>query len=310
MLFFLMRVRLKRGKQTELLEHVKAKQGINWSELANILGVKPPSLYKWRKEKTLMPLEVYKKIDRERNFEKYIIELKINNWGQKKAGLNSKGTTKEIIIPPRSNFLAEFMGIMAGDGNSLSIRKGKKVGVHMIRIAGDIQKDKEYLEIFVKNLINNLFGLKSYLSKLKSTNAAHLVVHSSELVKFLSRTGFPPGNKLKNRIGIPQWITQDKHFLRRYIRGLIDTDGSVYRMSNKDPNLIRIDFTNYNPKLLRDCRKSLHILGYHPSKIINNRKIVISRQNEVARYCKEIGFSNSKHIKRLRELDTINRIAP
>ena len=80
----------------------------------------------------------------------------------------------------------------------------------------------------------------------------------------------------------------------------MDTDGSIFRMSNKDQNLIRISFTNHNSKLLEDTRKGLIVLGFYPSKIIMNRQFFISRQEDIKKYLKEVGFSNKKHLKRIK----------
>lgn len=53
-----------------------------------------------------------------------------------------------------------------------------------------------------------------------------------------------------SKIGIPQWIKNDETYIKACLRGLIDTDGSIFRMSKRDKNLIRIGFTNHNSRLL------------------------------------------------------------
>ena len=75
-------------------------------------------------------------------------------------------------------------------------------------------------------------------------------------------------------------------------------------MSNKDPCLIRISFINYNSQLLEDTRGAFIKLGFHPSKIINKKRFYISRQMEIKKYLKEIGFSNKKHINRLKQIQS------
>lgn len=72
---------------------------------------------------------------------------KPKNWRQIKGGLNSTGTTKTIRISKKDEKLAEFIGIVLGDGNIHSFKKGKKVGVYSIRIAGDSRHDRNYLTI-------------------------------------------------------------------------------------------------------------------------------------------------------------------
>ena len=71
-------------------------------------------------------------------------------------------------------------------------------------------------------------------------------------------------------------------------------------MSKRDFNLIRINFTNHDLTLLTDAWKAFIQLGFHPSKLINNRQFYISRQLEIDKYLKEIGFSNKKHLDRIK----------
>jgi hypothetical protein len=133
----------------------------------------------------------------------------------------------------------------------------------------------------------------------KKQNERFLDISSKELVEFFIRMGIKPGNKIVNQSTIPKWIYKRQVYMRACVRGLIDTDGSIARMSNKDYNFLRIHFTNYNRTLLEDARKSFILLKYHPSKIICDTKFYLSQQKEIERYIKEIGFSNKKHLDRL-----------
>ena len=119
------------------------------------------------------------------------------------------------------------------------------------------------------------------------------------LVEFFVNMGLKSGDKIKNQTTIPSWIMKNKLFMKSCIRGLIDTDGSFYRMSKKDPKLMRIGFTNYNKKLLEDTRNLFIKLGFNPSKIIQNRQFTISRKEEIKRYLNDIGSSNNKHLHRI-----------
>ncbi|HLC50482.1 MAG TPA: LAGLIDADG family homing endonuclease [Candidatus Nanoarchaeia archaeon] len=226
------------------------------------------------------------------------MEVKNKHWGQIKGGLNSRGSLKNINRPDKSKELAELVGILLGDGNIYSYSRGKKVGVYSARIAGDYKKDKEYHLDYVVPLCSKLFNTNMRIRH-HSNNERFVCLDSKELVNFLVDIGLKSGDKIKNQVGIPLWIFENKEFLKACLRGLIDTDGSVYRMSKKDFKLIRMDFTNHNQALLNDAREAFIVLGFNPSKVIKGRKFYISRQNEIARYISEIGFSNPKHINRL-----------
>ena len=62
--------------------------------------------------------------------------------------------------------------------------------------------------------------------------------------------------------------------------------------------VFKINFTNYNKKLLQDTLLAFIKLGFHPSKIINNKQFNLSRKGDIVRYINQIGFSNKKHRKR------------
>ena len=232
------------------------------------------------------------------------MKIKERYWGQRKGGLNSKGSLKVIAIPKNCRELAELVGILLGDGNIYSYKKGKKISVYSVRIAGDYKKDRDYHLNYIQPLCVELFKIKVRVRDHTVNNERFICLDSKQLVEYLGKIGLKAGNKIKNNISIPRWIFENENFLKSCLRGLIATDGSVYRMSQKDLNLIRIDFTNYNPKLLNDTRFAFIKLGFHPSKIINNRKFFISRQGDIARYIIEIGFSNNKHKQRLKTFNS------
>jgi len=232
---------------------------------------------------------------------KYIEESKGKNWGQRKGGLLSKGSLKTIYFPDKCKELAEFVGIILGDGNIYSYNKGNKIGVYSVRIAGDYNKDKEYHLNFIQPLCLKLFKINARIRKHTINNERFICLDSKELVNYLETIGLKSGDKIKNNVGIPDWIFDNVEFLRTCVRGLIDTDGSVFRMSQRDSNLIRIGFTSHTPRLLNDTRAAFVKLGFSPSKIIDNRNFFISRQGEIVRYIREIGFSNKKHKDRFKK---------
>jgi len=158
---------------------------------------------------------------------------------------------------------------------------------------------KSLSSILAKNVFN--LNAKELLRLKNKNNERFLDLYSKELVLFFISIGIKPRDKILNQSTIPNWIWRDDNFLRACLRGLIDTDGSIFRMSNKNPNLLRICFTNYNIKLLNDTRDSFIKLGFNPSKIISNKQFFISRKKDIGKYLKEVGFSNKKHIDRVKD---------
>ncbi|MDP4039029.1 MAG: LAGLIDADG family homing endonuclease [Candidatus Pacearchaeota archaeon] len=292
-----MRINLVKGKQKELIEVIKV--GRTWPELGRLLGVNSVYLRnELRNEKRFLSEQIYNKICEVNgeSYEEYILTRLDDNWGRSKGGINSLGNTKEINYPDESEELAEFYGIMLGDGN-LTKKKDYRVGTYQMRIAGDSRYDKEYLLSYVKPLIEGLFCIKVNHFKQKNKNAYYLSITGRKLAEFMESKGFKPGNKISNELDIPFWIKKNKSFLSACLRGLFDTDGGIYRLNNQ--NSIQIVFTNFNKRLLSDTRDSLIFLGINPSKITMNKKIAITKRSELQKFLKEVGFSNSKHYRKV-----------
>lgn len=297
-----MRVKLKENKQKELICFIKTQHSFTWKEFAEYLNVKPEALKEWYLENCLLPLETFKKLNKGHTFDKFLIEVKDEHWGQSLGGTVSLGSTKFINKPEKSGELSEFIGIVLGDGNINLYKKGKNIGTYSLRICGHSEYDFEYLTGFISPLIIKLFHVEPKFYSSKISKALYVIVNSKELINFLVGMGLANGNKIKNKVSIPRWITEDIKYSRACLRGLIDTDGSIFRMSQRDSNLIRISFKNHNLALLQNVRKVFLDLGFHPSKIINGETIFLSRQKDIENYISTIGFHNPKHLIRLEKI--------
>src|SRR3989344_356388 len=245
-----MRIKLKRGKQKELI--VKAKRGRTWDYLSKYLHLNSSYIRNELKtEKFCISEEIYNKlcILSKENFDKYIIEKLEDNWGKSKGGLNSSGSLKIIAKPQESKELAELIGIILGDGHVHSYIKDKKVRCYSIKIAGDSRNDKNYLLNYVSPLVFKLFKDQPKIVYAKKINEMFIVSYSKNMVGFLNEKGLKSGNKKINEQTIPNWILSNNSYLVSCLRGLFDTDGSVHYISKNNRN-IRISFTSYILPLL------------------------------------------------------------
>lgn len=284
-----MRLIFKNGKQHELLQQYrKSHKAKNWSDVAKMLGVSPDALKEWRYETASLPSRIYSRLDRPRRYGRWIIEKRKDSWGQALGGRNSLEGRNLIKVPPYSPLLAEFFGIILGDGN---VYVNKKYGAYQIRVACHPVHEEKYAR-FISNLFETLFGLKTSL--LKRGSGLYVGADSRELAVFL--LGNLPG--LRARFSFPPWLLEDPQCLRSFVRGLTDTDGSVYRLSNKNPGTVRIGFKNTDRSLSSAYRKALLKLGFHPSRLIHGN-VFLTRKEDTKRYLKEIGFNNTKHKERL-----------
>ncbi len=296
-----MRFRLQNGRQEELVLLAKGKR--SWKEFATLLSVNEQYLSREiRNERRSLHHTLYKTLCAlsNRNFDRFIRETLQDYWGQMKGGMNSSGSTIRISLPEKSEQLAELVGALLGDGNITRYVKGKKVRVYQIKIAGDYRADRDYHINYLKPLFDTLFSVSASEILVPKHNERFLLVSSKEAVDFFRTMGLKDGNKIRNNVTIPRWVwNDDRFFLRACVRGLIDTDGSLFRMSKKDSNLLRLSFTNHDETLLRDTRKAFVRLGLSPSNITMGKRFYISKKGSITQYLKTIGFSNNKHKERL-----------
>lgn len=294
-----MRLLFKKGKQKELLKKEKEKRSLTWNEFAKFLSVKHRKLITFFDEEVLIDDITFNKLFFSKKYKRYIISQLDENWGRKKGGKNSPGNIKDFVVPNKTEELAELWGILLGDGSIQKIKK-YRVGIYSIDIAGHSYHDKEYLLNFVKPLCEKLFKtyVRHYYSK--HNKCLHITLYGRKLVEFFEENGFKSGNKILNKVTIPTFIKNNQKFLISCLRGLFDTDGSFYRLTNQ--NNYQIQFENHNIKLLKEVRKSLVTLGIFPSKIMANNSIVITKKSEIEKFYKLIGFNNSKHLNKIKKL--------
>ncbi len=217
-------------------------------------------------------------------------------WWNKKGKFNPKQyfLPKDITFPKENNQLAEFIGIVLGDGG---------ISERQVSITLNKVNDLEF-SFYVKNLIDNLFLVKSSVYNEQKQSVLNIVVSRTKLVKFLLEMGLKVGSKVKQQTGVPAWINKSDDFTKFCIRGLLDTDGCFYVDKHRYKNKIYLNcgmnFTNRSLPILNFFRDNLVKFGYHPTQ---NTKFSISlrREEEIIKYFKEIGSSNPKHLNKFKK---------
>ena len=91
------------------------------------------------------------------------------------------------------------------------------------------------------------------------------------------RLGVPTGARKDKNIVIPRWIKVNKEYLKRYLRGLYEAEGSF--CVHKPTCTYKFLFSNRNKSLLKNVFWALKFLGFHPHG--GSYKIQISRRKEV-----------------------------
>lgn len=160
--------------------------------------------------------------------------------------------------------------------------------------------DAEYVSN-VSKMIFELFGHMPSIQERKDSKCTNLVVSSVELVEYLMSLGLPKGDKLRSGLDIPDWVKENQEFTERCIRGLIDTDGSIYQEVHKVKNRVyaypRISFVSASDSLRKSVNTALSEIGIK-SMIRMNRNVNIERFTDIDKYFRIIGSSNPKHLRR------------
>ncbi len=197
---------------------------------------------------------------------------------------------KVIHTPRKSSSLAEFIGIMMGDGG---------ISNYQIAVILHHTDDLEYTSFVIK-MIQRLFKVNPsvYHSPEKSVN--NIVVSRKEMVDYLQKLGLPIGNKVRQQFDIPDWIKGDRRFARACLRGLIDTDGSVfthtYRVKGIQYAYKKLSFTSASAPLRESVHTILQELGFHSR--LSKQDVRLESVTDMRRYFSVVGSHNPKHLRR------------
>lgn len=172
----------------------------------------------------------------------------------------SQLSKEKTNILEESEDLAEITGIILGDGNIL-YKEGYK---HRLRISSNKTDEKEYRE-YTKKLMEKLFNIEPKSYDRKNKNATDLVINNKEKVKELIEKGLKSGNKVKNQVNVPEWVKKNENFKISCLRGLFDTDGSVYLRNTQ--KTFGLNFKNGSLPLVKDFKEMCESIGIKTQKI-------------------------------------------
>ena len=201
----------------------------------------------------------------------------------------NKSHRKQVRLPALSVELAEFFGIMLGDGGINNLWQ--------INISLNSVSDLAYSS-FLSQKIKDLFGVSPTLHKNKCRQGIRLVVSSVSIVDFLVDKGLPRGNKLKNGLRIPEWILDNLQYRLACVRGLMDTDGCLYihrhSVAGKEYKNIGLCFCSFSPEIIRQVSSIFEEFGIIPHISNQGRSIYLYKASAVADYLKIFGTSNER----------------
>ncbi len=200
-----------------------------------------------------------------------------------------KSHRKKAILPKYSTALAEFFGIMIGDGG---INNPWQANISLNSI-----KDAKYSE-YVCSLCYKLFGIVPVVRKRKTRNTLVLSLASTSVVDFLVRQGLVRGNKLKSGLKIPEWILEKSSYKRACVRGLVDTDGCIFvhthKVGAKVYHNIGLSFRSLSPHLIYQMAEIFAEFRIMPHITKRGQDICLYQESAVIEYLKSFGSSNER----------------
>ena len=192
----------------------------------------------------------------------------------------TSGTMSYFRVPKISTnkkLLAYVVGLALGDGNL------SKPGPRAIRLR--ISCDNRYPRL-IKRITKSLQLLlpdnKIGLVLRRDSNCTDISVYSNHLETLLGWSAVN-GSKFVQNVSIPNWIKEENEYKVSCLKGLIETDGSLYtdrgyKMINFTTNILSLslDFTNmvtslgFKPHMYKVVRKNSNQQSFYHVRLSKN----------------------------------------
>lgn len=162
--------------------------------------------------------------------------------------VGSSPTSGTVMIKENTTS-AYVVGVALGDGN-LSNPNGRATRLR-------ITCDKKYPEIIerITTSLQEIFP-ENKVSLINRKSCFDISCYSNELEGLLGWTALA-GSKEKQNVRVPQWIFKDDSYMKNCLKGLFETDGSVY----KDRKYTYANFTTILFDLSEDVMRMTSKLG-------------------------------------------------
>lgn len=321
------RYKLPKDAQVQYFQDIEFVSGLHGDTLASFFGVVGRSYRDWKRGKFSIPQKTVALV--ENHFHVHFPaskQMARKQWkkskqeasrqgglalfrkhgspataeGRKKGGLRALAILRERgIIPKQKPFyhpktyskeLAELVGILLGDGH---------IGKSQWFITLNDTADQLYT-FYVIDLVKNLFSFVPSVLHRKEIHVRVIYGGGLKSIEYFQNIGLHVGNKVIQQVGVPLWIMQNQEFAHACLRGLIDTDGGIfkhkYTVNKKQYVYTKLCFSNRSIPLLQFVYRTLQNLGFTPKIIdkVENKKVWLYNQTEVKEYINQVGTSNPR----------------
>jgi len=335
------RLVFEKSDQIEFFRQVKEKSGLNRDGLGILVGVVGRSYSDWARGKLLPKEDSVMFLSQKFSVPvPKIIEIREEWWGgrvngrsaalvglakygipgslesRRRGGIISQQKRREnpnyyrnlgclvannFVLPRRSSELAEFVGIVLGDG---CLTKDQ------CQITLSYDDDMKYAT-YVAALIENLFAIKPGVFEYPNNGCRRVIVSGINFVKMMTDLGLVIGNKVVHQAEIPSWIENNQTFYKACIRGLFDTDGGTFThkhwVGGHKYRHFGLTFTSSSKPLLDSFHYYLGLEGIKRS--VRKEHLFVYDLSCVMRFFEIVRPNNLKHIERLeRHLNISTRL--
>jgi len=189
-------------------------------------------------------------------------------------------------------YAAELVGFMLGDGciSAYSKEENNRI-VSNYFICITLHKDELKIRDRAANLIEKVIGERPKTESPEDQNIVNLKLYGKKYVEIFEELGLEPGNKVENQVSVPSWVMENLNYQKSCLRGLIDTDGSIYKRGK----YYIVNFKNRSKPLLKDFESICSNLGFSPSKSGKYDR-QIAQQAEVREFINKIRPIKSENI--------------
>lgn len=197
----------------------------------------------------------------------------------------------------KTDDLGEVSGIFAGDGTLYQTKTG-----FVMEVRGN-SNEEPYYQNYVKPMFEKILSRELRLIRRHYPGGYVIGIRSCNRETkeiFHDRLGFPIGKKSEN-VEIPKQILEEKRYWKSYIRGVFDTDGSIYvRKSGPGMKYTQpvIDIASNSTKHLMQIKQILNNLGFVFWFEKSNNKVRMAGWENAERFFKVINPHNNKKIER------------
>ena len=219
----------------------------------------------------------------------------------------------KVKIPSLDNkLLAYETGVHIGDG-SLQIVKS---GTHSVRFWGHGTKDWMFVSEILPSVIKELYNKDVVARKCNDSNKCVLAVCSKAIATFKKNILNLPVGKKEQLKALPEFVKKNKSLLISCLRGIADTDFSLYYQKDGTPV---ITCTMSNRNLIVDIANELNILGFNVKVKLDikrmkkdkehfEHKINLYGKKNLEKWIKIIGFSNPAYFRVLDKNDIFSTL--